>query len=144
LKVENSNLHTELSALKNKIHLLESTPHVSSPQLSFIEFIPELSERDNCGSNVIAYGFPESTSRTPQSRIANDMKFPIFHLISLLILFRLEKNVNNTSRSLKIIFKSKVEAAFLLLSHSEAKKRDVKLSPDIKFVRDKSKLELKI
>jgi len=151
LKAENSNLRAELTALKSKIHLLESTPSTSSPQLPLFELIQELSERDKCSSNVIAYGFTESNSSTPQGRVADDMKSvsDVFSNLSFNIptdakLFRLGKNITNTPRPLKIIFKSKAEAASLLSSISEARKSHVNLPPGIKFVRDKSKLERKL
>ncbi|CAI6377690.1 unnamed protein product [Macrosiphum euphorbiae] len=113
LKAENSNLRAELTALKSKIHLLESTPNTSSPQPPLLELIQELSERDKCSSNVIAYGFTESTSRTPQERIADDTKSvsDVFSNLSFKFptdakLFKLGKNVTNTPRPLKIILNS--------------------------------------
>lgn len=100
---------------------------------------------------MIAYGFTESTSSTPQGRSADDMKSvsDVFSNLSFNIptdakLFRLGKNITKTPRPLKIILKSKAEAACLLSSLSEARKNHANLPPGIKFVRDKSKLERKL
>lgn len=148
LKAENSSLRTELSALKDKVHLLETTSGTSSPHMPLINLIQELSERERCSSNVIAYGIPELHSRSSREKIANDKKFvfELFFNLSINVptdvkLFRIGKNYNNDPRPLKIIFKSKTEAASLLSSLNETRRNYVYLPPGIRFVRDKSKLE---
>jgi regulator of replication initiation timing len=150
LKAENSSLRAELSTLKSKIHELEASS-TSSPESSVIQLVREISERDSCSSNVVAYGIPESSAPSLREKIADDVKLISDTLAPLSVsissdvkLFRIGRNVKNSARPLKIIFKTKVEAASFLSSVGEARRSRVLLPAGVKFVRDKTKLERKL
>ncbi|XP_050529718.1 uncharacterized protein LOC126899162 [Daktulosphaira vitifoliae] len=143
LKSENITLKNDISALNTRIANLEkNNPGSSHDSVSQLMF--ELSEREKCSSNLIAFGVPESNAPELGNRISEDLK-NLSELISSvgisappdIKVIRLGRRNDHSSRPLKIFLKNKLAAVEFLKLFNTASKR----SPNnqvLKLVRDKT------
>lgn len=148
LKNGNLLLRNEVSSLAARIAILEADHIVPVNDDLPSKFLREISERYSCDLNVIAYDVPESSSSSPSQRIIDDASELSNVLSSInttlpvdVKVVRLGGHLSKKPRPLKLIFKSKDEAANLLLKFRQSIRNGCNISNNIRLVRDKTSLE---
>lgn len=148
LKLENTNLCSDLDELKLKVN--NSDTHGPSMQTASIltQVLEETFERDRCASNVIIYGVAESLSQAPPERIIDDIKEInqflepmelVYPTISKIIC--LGKARVDYIRPIKIMFDKKDDAEKLITSYNFSKRNESIFPSCFKIVRDKTVLQ---
>ncbi|CAI6356444.1 unnamed protein product [Macrosiphum euphorbiae] len=148
LKNENMALRQESSALSARVAQLESKPAVTSDSEVSSKLLREISERNSSEYNVIIYGLPESDSPSINQRISDDCAKLSSALspiqIDLPIDFKLVRLGNNKAkkpRPIKIICKSKENAAQLISEFRQAVRSGSSIRDGLRIIRDKTSLE---
>jgi hypothetical protein len=148
LKNENSVLRTEVFTLTNRVLQLEANPVSSFNADLSTMILRELSERNFCDLNVIAYDIPESSSPSSSQRITDDstelsnaLSPTNVVLPSNVKLIRLGGNAARKPRPLKIICRSKEDAVELVAKFRRAITSGCNIRDGIRIVRDKTSLE---
>jgi len=123
LKNDNLLLRNEVSSLAARIAILEADHTVPVNDDLPSKVLREISERSSCDLSVIAYEVPESSSSSPSQRIIDDTTELSNALSSInttlpvdIKVVRLGGHHSKKPRPLKLIFKSKDEAANILLN----------------------------
>ncbi|CAI6352048.1 unnamed protein product [Macrosiphum euphorbiae] len=141
-------LRQESSALSARVAQLESKPAVTSDSEVSSKLLREISERNSSEYNVIIYGLPESDSPSINQRISDDCPELSSALspiqIDLPIDFKLVRLGNNKAkkpRPIKIICKSKENAAQLISEFRQAVRSGSSIRDGLRIIRDKTSLE---
>lgn len=148
LKNDNLLLRNEVSSLAARIAILEADHIVPVNDDLSSKVLREISERNSCDSSVIAYDVPESSSSSPSQRIIDDTTELSNALSSIntilpenIKVVRLGGHLSKKPRPLKLIFKTKDEAANLLLKFKQSTRNGSNISNNLRLVRDKTSLE---
>ncbi|KAF0751786.1 Reverse transcriptase domain-containing protein [Aphis craccivora] len=148
LKNDNLVLRNEVSSLAARIAIFEGDHIVPVNDDFSSKIIREISERNSCDLSVIAYDVPESSSSSPSQRIIDDTTELSNALSSInttlpvdIKVVRLDGHLSKKPRPLKLIFKSKDEAANLLLKFRQSIRNGCNISNSLRLVWDKTFME---
>ncbi|KAE9541267.1 hypothetical protein AGLY_004512 [Aphis glycines] len=148
LKNENIVIRRESSALSARVAQLESKPAVTLDSDVSSKLLREISERNSSEYNVIVYGLPESNLPSFNQRISDDFTELSSALSPIQIdlptdfkLIRLGNNKARKPRPIKIICKSKEDAAQLIAKFRQAVGSGSSIRDGLRIIRDKISLE---